>query len=742
MAARSPDAVDVAAPTREAQAQAAALLASGGADGADDGAPAEATHPVTAPPPDAPSPAHAPQAGALAGAGGAGVAPDAADTLPCRVEGSEGGGPSATDADDLRPLRERLERLRAQTGVVLGVKQPGLLRFPLAVSTAVLDAVLAPGGAAQAWKGHSQTLKGLLMACDAEARRQRFGSTGDAPQVGASRAHGAGRAPVAADTEDEALPCRVEDYGGAGPSHNADDVRPLRDRLDQLRLRTGAVIRVTQPALQPFPLPVATAALDAVLAPGGAAESWHGFAQTLKGLVAACEAEVRRRRFETPLIEPQAAAAEPPAARKARSPPRWAPSPPRYAPSPPHYPPPPPFNAVNSQQRLDLKVQLTPMSLHVRQVPVDAQPAEVAAFFGRFGGVHMVIMPPMKPPRSHVPWQWRFASVTMVDEAAMLAALHGAQRQQMRPGTLPLRVDRLSGALLAVGQPGEWVAPEPAAAPGRERGRQNNGRRSRTRSRSRERVNTRSPPPRARQRSPQRARHRSHTRSRSRGADAAQMRARRAATPPLHAPYAPMQPPLPPPPALHNPAPPPAMAALPAVQYRSMLSCAFFARRGSAVAAPPFSVVGTPLSGDPALPRPLALGMQMPVSAVEALGAGANLGPERRCVVALDGADADSAAALKELADMLAAPAAQPGGEAQAAGVILPDGGAHFFVPPSEGALRLVLAALPPGSQPPPLTAAGVAVSLLLTNEAVSNAAATRATIVAALQAAARMSAP
>lgn len=568
---------------------------------------------------------------------------------------------------------------------------------------------------------------------------------GHAPHARAPRSGGADRAPDAADT---ALPCRVDDYGcgpAFGSAQTAEDVRPLRDRLELLRAKTGAVVQVSQPALQPFPLPVATAALDVVLAPGGAAESWHGFAQTLKGLVAACEAEVRRRRFETPLIEPPAAAAAPPAARKARSPPppqRY--SPPRRAPSLPHYPPPPAFNPLNSQQRLDQKMQLTPMSLHVRHVPLDAAPGELAAFFGRFGGVHMVIMPPMRPPMSNMPWRWRFASVTMVDEAAMLAALHGAREQQLRPGTLPLRVDRSTGALLPVGQPGEWIAPEAAPGRERERGRQNDGRRSRTRSRSRERRSSRSPPPRARQRLPLQARHRSRTRSRSpqrdgrRGGDAAPMRARRAASPPLHAPYAQMHasmPPLPPPPALHIPAPPPAMPALPAVQYRSTLSCAFFARRGSAVAAPPISEVGTPLSGDPALPRPLALGMQLPVSAVEALGA--NLGPERRCVVALDGADPEAAAALKELADMLAAPAAHPGGEAQAAGVVSPDGGAHFFVPPSEGALRLVMAALPPGSQPPPLTAAGVAVSLLLTDEAVNNAAATRATIVAALQAAA-----
>ena len=133
------------------------------------------------------------------------------------------------------------------------------------------------------------------------------------------------------------------------------------------------------------------------------------------------------------------------------------------------------------------------------------------------------------------------------------------------------------------------------------------------------------------------------------------------------------------------------MVMIPQVQYRSFVTCALIA------AAAPIAVVGTPLSGDPALPRPLALELHWPASQVEALGS--HLPPSRRSVVAFEGEDAASAAALRELAAHLAAPAAQPGGEAWAAGVFSANGAAHFFLPPSEAALRYILAARP--GEPP-----------------------------------------
>lgn len=175
------------------------------------------------------------------------------------------------------------------------------------------------------------------------------------------------------------------------------------------------------------------------------------------------------------------------------------------------------------------------------------------------------------------------------------------------------------------------------------------------------------------------------------------------------------------------------------VLYGSKMSWVLAQQGSSAprhVSAAPIAVVGAPLSGDPALPRPLALQLLVPVSSVEALGERANLPAQRRCVVALAGADPAADAALRELAAFLAAPAAVPGGEAMAAGVLTADGAAHFFVPPCEGGMRLILAARQPGAPPmQPLTAAGVAVSLLLSDAAAEAAAKTRADIGAALQA-------
>ena len=174
---------------------------------------------------------------------------------------------------------------------------------------------------------------------------------------------------------------------------------------------------------------------------------------------------------------------------------------------------------------------------------------------------------------------------------------------------------------------------------------------------------------------------------------------------------------------------------MPLVQYRSFVSIKGNTLSSSSslspVTAAPIAVVGTPLSGDPALPQPLVLELHLRASHVEALGA--HLPPSRLCVVAVDGEGDSSAAALRAVANQLAAPAAQPGGEAWAAGVFSSDGAAHFFLPPSKAALRLIVKARS-GAPPPPLTAAGIAVSFLLTDAAVAAAENTRAAVVAALR--------
>ncbi len=146
------------------------------------------------------------------------------------------------------------------------------------------------------------------------------------------------------------------------------------------------------------------------------------------------------------------------------------------------------------------------------------------------------------------------------------------------------------------------------------------------------------------------------------------------------------------------------------------------------------AVSGTPLCGDPALPRPLALSQRFPITHVEHLAA--MVARERRAVVALDGVDAASAALLRGfMADL--AQQGEAEAEPHAAGVITADGGAHFLCPPCAGAARLLAASLPPGAPPPALTAAGLAVSLLLTDAAAAAAASTRAVILAACAAAA-----
>jgi hypothetical protein len=150
----------------------------------------------------------------------------------------------------------------------------------------------------------------------------------------------------------------------------------------------------------------------------------------------------------------------------------------------------------------------------------------------------------------------------------------------------------------------------------------------------------------------------------------------------------------------------------------SFLACSFFACPGHA-AGHPIAVVGTPLAGACSLPLPLSLELQWPVSQVEQLGA--SISRERLSVVALAGADANAADALRQLATQLAAPAMAPGGQMQAAGMLATDGAAHFFLPLlCESALSLIRATAQPGTPPPPLHAAGIVVSLLLSDAAVA----------------------
>ena len=292
--------------------------------------------------------------------------------------------------------------------------------------------------------------------------------------------------------------------------------------------------------------------------------------------------------------------------------------------------------------------------------------------------------------------------------------------------------------------------------------------RSRSSSRKRDRRSRDAPAPRGHD---ERRRRGSRSRSRSRGRDHRRSEdywRRREASPPRRdrdhghggvvAPYATTAPhatpqmalPQPLPLPQQVPAPPPPLPSLPAamslpiatsatssagpmvmpqVQYRSTVTCGLLP-----ATAAPIAVVGTPLSGDPALPRPLALGIHVPASQVESLSA--QLPPSRHSVVAFVGEDDASTIALRALAAQLAAPSAQPGGEAWAVGVVSSDGAAHFFLPPSAAANRLILAASS-GVPPPQFIAEGIAVSFLLTDAAVAAAQNRRAVMQAALQAAA-----
>jgi len=430
----------------------------------------------------------------------------------------------------------------------------------------------------------------------------------------------------------------------------------------------------------------------------------------------------------------------------------------------------------------------------VRHLPLDATAAEVAAFFGSFGPLRIVVLPELGAvaARLNAPPTWRYASVTFAEWHGANAAFTAAQNSKLllRPGALPIQAV-WSGATFVPDQckslPAHavWVAP-PAPLPrltraagdsgddrGRKRSRSREHRsrsRSRSRSRQRDRRSGDAPPPRGHDEGRRRS-SRSRSRSRSRGRDHRRREdnwRRREASPPLRvrdrghggtaAPYAPgvsltmpqkalpqplpqaaLVPVLPPPPAL--PVLPPATAAAPAaalmlvpqVQYRSFVTCGLLS-----VAAGPIAVVGKPLCGAPALPRPLALELHYPASQVESMSA--QLPPNRISVVALVGEDEASTAALRALAAQLAAPAAQPGGEAWAAGSYSPDGAAHFLFPPGEAAGRLILAAKQAGVELPQFIAEVIAVSFLRTDAAVAAAENTRVAILAALQASGAMS--
>ena len=431
-----------------------------------------------------------------------------------------------------------------------------------------------------------------------------------------------------------------------------------------------------------------------------------------------------------------------------------------------------PCLAVPGRLLLPIGVKVPPFALEPRPTAADAGPAMLTRFLSELGANGWLGAGRITLQAVDVVRQWPVpgdAAVGLFDfmQELLFYSLRWMQEIPDKWGGAIFNAARLAGQRRELDeQQGN------AKSRSRSHSRDRRGR-SRSRSRERSRRSDEAPPHRRDER--RRRRSRSRSRSRSRGRDRRRhdyRDRRRAATSPRRdrdrgqgAPPASHQPdashvmsqaalpqPVPQPLLLPQPvhaAPPPslplamslptAMAAtssaapmvMPQVQYRSFITCSLFA-----VAAAPIAVVGTPLSGDPALPRPLALEQHWLASQVESLGA--HLPPSRRSVVAMEGEDAASATALREFAAQLAAPMAQPGGEAWAAGVFSSDGAAHFFLPPSEAALRMILAARP-GMPPPPLTAAGITVSLLLTDAAVAAAESTRTAILAALQASASL---
>ena len=521
------------------------------------------------------------------------------------------------------------------------------------------------------------------------------------------------------------------------------DLRSLEQQLDLLQAVSGVEIAHDNPTLLHLRRDpeILIAALRDTLAPGGAAPTWRSETEVLRALVPMC----RTRSQAARALEAQQ--------RAARSP---VPLEPLAAPLPvwplvkkPKEQPQADDMAVARRERVQYYtkgntiaagLELAPRTLFVHQLPMDVQPAEVAALFANFGAVDFVVLP--KPPHKLAngqPPTWRYCSVTMADERAVTNALrssHPQQKMVLRQGSPMVHVMRSKMALVPLGHKRyEWIAPGWVTPPRPtvlsrviEAGRQQSpaGRSRRARSRSREPRHRSSPqrhsggrsrsPPRRRSRTRER---RSRSRSRSHGrhgrrlgySDSPAHATPLAAQATFHA--APKQPLALPPPPAYSPLNAGRPANDAAVMY-SFLACSFFACPGHA-AGHPIAVVGTPLAGACSLPLPLSLELQWRVSQVEELGA--RLGRERLSVVALSGADANATEALRQLANQLAAPAMVPGGQTQAAGMLATDGAAHFFLPLlCESALSLIRATAQPGAPPPPLNAAGILVSLLLSD--------------------------
>ena len=521
-------------------------------------------------------------------------------------------------------------------------------------------------------------------------------------------------------------------------AHASRDLRCLTEQLAGLHAASGVEIALNNPTLLHLRRDpeILIAALRDALAPGGAAPTWRSEIEALRALVPMCRMRSQAARAQ----EAQLRATHPPVPLEplAAPLPAWRPPASQRALPPPHAD----DGAVELPKSLHHAKdtaktagrELAPRSLFVSRVPKDAQPAEVAALFAKFGAVDFVVFPPKYRSTSH---KLRCCSVTMADKSLVQKVLNCRFPQQdllLRPGMPPVCVEQSWNALVPTSHErgdwieSKWVAQRCAAqfvsgvveverqqSPA-ERDRSCEPRhRSSPRWRSERR--TLSPPrhrcSRSRSRSPGRHGHRRAAGNSDSLAHAITPAARaKSYTAPKQPLLTQTLPPALPPPPLNPP-----MAAN-AAFIPSILTCSFLVRPGQA-AGHPIAVVGMPLAGACALPLPLSLELQWPVSQVEQLGA--RLSRERLSVVALAGGDAAAAEALRQLAAQLATPAMVPGGQMQAAGMLATDGAAHFFMPLlCESALSLIRATAQPGAPPPPPHAAGVVVSLLLSDVAVT----------------------
>ena len=513
------------------------------------------------------------------------------------------------------------------------------------------------------------------------------------------------------------------------------DLRCLTEQLAALHSASGVEIALNNPTLLHLRRDpeILIAALRDALAPGGAALTWRSETEALRALVPMC----RHARQAARALEAQQRAARSPVPLE----PLAAPLPVWRSPKKPKEKPQPQAEDSAAEQQECVQyytketakaagLEMVPRSLFIKLLPMDVQPAELAALFATFGAVDFVICPPAprKLTNGLAP-TWRYGSVTMADDRGMKNALRSRSPEQkmvLRPDSPPVFVIQSRQACVPMGNTrDEWTAPGWVAPPRPkilsrvvEMDQQESpaGHGSRVRSRSREPRHRSSPQRRSGGRSPSPSRHRSRksecrsrSRSRSRGRHG---RRRGHSSSPAHATM----------PAAHvkfhtAPKKLPPMANLPTT-ISSFLTCSFFACPDHP-AGQPIDVVGTPLAGACALPLPLSLELQWRVSQVEELGA--RLGRERLAVMALAGADGNATEALRQLATQLAAPAMVPGGQVQAAGMLATDGAAHFFLPLlCESALSLIRATALPGAPPPPLNAPGILVSLLLSDAAVA----------------------